>query len=194
VDVFYHRVNAFLAEALHSPQDIVPLPERAVKYPCRAAAISLLLATSGAYAAEPSAEPAEPRSTISQEPLFAGLVTEAERLKAETEALPPSAGLLSRSKFKTYARDIRALSAGDLKGHMTLKVRGTDRDLKCILTGVSRDLTIKLTAIEAVKTDAEMKTALANMAELLSDNIDVIVTPASADSGLDCTLEFGPDA
>ena len=77
---------------------------------------------------------------------------------------------------------------------MTLKARGTDRDLKCILTGLSRDLPIKLTAIETAKDDAAMKTALTNMASLLSDNIDVIVTPATADSGLDCTVEFGPDA
>jgi hypothetical protein len=169
-----------------------------VKYPCLAAAISLFLATGNAFAAEPAASPetpaSEPRSVISQEPFFAGLVTEATRLKTETEKLTPSASLLAKPKFKTYARDIRALSAGDLQGHMTLKARGTDRDLKCILTGVSRDLTIKLNAIEAVKSDVEMKTALTNMADLLSDNIDVIVTPATADSGLDCTLEFGPDA
>ncbi len=134
------------------------------------------------------------KSAISQEPFFAGLVTEAGRLKAETEGFTPTPNLVSQPDFQTYAQAIKALSAGDLKGHMTLKARGTDRDLKCILTGLSRDLPIKLTAIEAAKDDAAMKTALTKMADLLSDNIDVIVTPATADSGLDCTLEFGPDA
>jgi hypothetical protein len=121
-------------------------------------------------------------------------VTEAARLKVETEAFKPSTTLLAQTDFQIYAQSIRALSAGDLQGHMTLKARGTDRDLKCILTGLSRDLSLKLTAIQSAKNDADMKTALANMAELLSDNIDVIVTPATAESGLDCTLEFGPDA
>ncbi len=134
------------------------------------------------------------RSAISQEPFFAGLVTEAGRLKAETEAFKPSTAMVSQPDFQTYAQAIRALSAGDLQGHMTLKARGTDRDLKCILTGLSRDLPLKLTAIQSAKSDADMKTALTNMSELLSDNIDVIVTPATAESGLDCTIEFGPDA
>lgn len=134
------------------------------------------------------------KSAISQEPFFAGLVTEAHRLKAETQGFKPSTALLAQPDFQTYAQDIRALSAGDMQGHETLKARGTDNDLKCILTGLSRDLPIKLDAIQAAKTDADMQTALTHMADLLSDNIDVIVTPATADSGLDCTLEFGPDA
>ncbi|MFT4076779.1 MAG: hypothetical protein QM647_14740 [Asticcacaulis sp.] len=161
-------------------------------YASLAVALSLFLA-SGASAAEPVVAP-EPRSAISQESFFAGLVSEAERLKRETDGFTPALSLLSKHRFKTYAKDIRALSAGDLQGHMTLKARGTDSDLKCILTGVSRDLPIKLSAIEAAKSDADLKTALTNMSELLSDNIDVIVTPATTESGLDCTIEFGPDA
>lgn len=171
----------------------MPFSEGAVKHVCLAAALGLFLASGCASANEP-AMPADSRSAISQEPFFAGLVSEATRLKAETEALPATPTLLTKPKFKRYAKDIRALSAADLQGHMTLKARGTDRDLKCILTGLSRDLPIKLAAIEAGQTDADMKLALANMADLLSDHIDVIVTPATAESGLDCTLEFGPDA
>ena len=155
---------------------------------------SLLLAWGVPVFAADVAAGSMAKSAISQEPFFAGLVTEAGRLKAETEGFKPTPALVSQTDFKTYAQAIKALSAGDLKGHMTLKARGTDRDLKCILTGLSRDLPIKLTAIETAKDDAAMKTALTNMASLLSDNIDVIVTPATADSGLDCTVEFGPDA
>ena len=153
-----------------------------------------LIVASGApaFAGPDAATPAS--SPISQEPFFAGLVSEAGRLKAETEAFRPTPALVSQPGFQAYAQAIRALSAGDLQGHKTLKARGTDNDLKCILTGLSRDLPIKLDAIQAAKTDADMQTALTHMADLLSDNIDVIVTPATADSGLDCTLEFGPDA
>ncbi len=135
-------------------------------------------------------------SAISKEPLYAGLVSSAGRLRAQTEtfAAKPSLALLTKAGFKTYAQNIRALSDGDLKGHYDLRARGTDNDLKCILMGVSRDLGIKMTAIEAAKSDAELGTALGNMRDLLSDNIDVIVTPESADSGLDCVIEFGKGA
>jgi hypothetical protein len=169
----------------------VSLPERAVNRPVAIACLISLLLASGTpvFAATAPAQ-----SAISQEPFFAGLVTEAGRLKAETEAFRPATTLVSQPGFPAYAQAIRALSANDQKGHLTLKARGTDNDLKCILTGLSRDLPVKLDAIQTAKTDADMKAALIKMAALLSDNIDVIVTPATADSGLDCTLEFGPGA
>jgi hypothetical protein len=135
-------------------------------------------------------------SAISREPLYAGLVKSARTLKAETDrfSVHPALSLRKTAKFAAYARSIRALSAGDLKGHYALRDRGTDSDLKCILMGVSRDLEIKMTAIEAAKTDAELGKAFSDMSDLLSDNVDVIVTPATADSGLDCVIEFGKGA
>jgi len=153
-------------------------------------AVVLTVLPFGATGAEPAA------SAVSREPLFAGLVKSARTLKAETDrfAAKPSLDLVATSRFKAYARNIRALSAADLKGHYTLRDRGTDNDLKCILMGVSRDLEIKMTAIEAAGTDADLGTALHDMSDLLSDNVDVIVTPATADSGLDCVIEFGKGA
>ena len=85
-------------------------------------------------------------------------------------------------------------SAGDLKGHFDLKKRGTDRDLKCILLGVSRDLTNKVNDLKSAASDAALARALGDTDLLLRDNIDVIVTPDTVDSGLDCTVEFGKDA
>jgi hypothetical protein len=158
----------------------------------RAAILAVILTVLpyGAAAAEPAA------SAISREPLYAGLIRSAKALKAETDrfAAHPSLGLVSTPMFKAYARNIRALSAGDLKGHYVLRDRGTDSDLKCILMGVSRDLEIKMTAIQAAKTDADLRKAFHDMSDLLSDNIDVIKTPATADSGLDCVIEFGKGA
>jgi len=158
----------------------------------RAAILAVILTVLpyGATAAEPAV------SAISREPLYAGLVTSAKTLKAETDrfAARPDVAVRKTAKFTAYARNIRALSAGDLKGHYTLRDRGTDSDLKCILMGVSRDLEIKMTAIEAAKTDAELGKAFGDMSELLPDNVDVIVTPATADSGLDCVIEFGKGA
>ena len=132
-------------------------------------------------------------SPISREPFYAGIVASAGRLEHDTDAFAasPSLKLLGEAKFTTYARDIQALSDADMKGHLDLKARGSDNDLKCIMMGVSLDLPKKLAAIEASKSDAELGTALGNMSSLLSDNIDVIVTPATVSSGLDCVIEFG---
>jgi hypothetical protein len=130
-------------------------------------------------------------SKISHDPFFAGLVSRARHLESETKAFTPTLELLQEPKFKTYTQAIRNLSADDQKGHMTLKARGTDNDLKCIMKGLSLDLNIKMDAVLTAKSNAEVGIALDNMAALLSDHIDVIVTPATADSGLDCVIEFG---
>jgi len=132
-------------------------------------------------------------SAISREPFYAGIVTTAGRLEHQTDAFAakPTMALLGDARFATYAQAIQALSDADMKGHLDLKARGTDNDLKCIMMGVSLDLPKKLDAIRAAKSDAELGTALSNMSALLSDNVDVIVTPATADSGLDCVIEFG---
>ena len=135
----------------------------------------------------------QPVSAISREPFYAGIVASAGHLEKQTDAFAarPTLSLLGQPGFAAYARDIQALSDADMKGHLDLKARGTDNDLKCIMMGVSLALPKKLDAIRAAKSDAELGTALGNMSSLLSDNIDVIVTPATADSGLDCVIEFG---
>ena len=128
---------------------------------------------------------------LSREPLYAGLVTSAQQLKSQTATFTPSVALLTEPAFKTYLQQVKALSDGDMKGHLDLRARGTDRDLKCILMGVSLDLGNKLHDIEGATSDADMATALSNLDALLGDNIDVLVTPDTADSGLDCVIEFG---
>jgi len=144
-------------------------------------------------AASTPADADSPVSAVSREPFYAGIVSKAGRLERETDgfAKAPTLSLLGEKRFVAYARDIQALSDADMKGHLDLKARGTDNDLKCIMMGVSLDLPKKLDAIRAAKSDAELGTALGNMSSLLSDNIDVIVTPATANSGLDCVIEFG---
>ena len=132
-------------------------------------------------------------SAISREPFYAGIVTRAGELEHRTDgfAAKPSLRLLGEPRFAAYAHDIQALSDADMKGHLDLKARGTDNDLKCIMMGVSLDLPKKLSAIRAARSDAELGTALTHMSALLSDNIDVIVTPETVSSGLDCVIEFG---
>ena len=153
---------------------------------------SILLATALLCAPPATAAPA-PVSAISQEPFYAAIVSRARRLERETGRFAGHArpALLQDRAFTDYAAAITALSADDLKGHLDLKARRTDSDLKCILMGVSLDLKTKLDAIEAARTDDGMTVAFGDMSHLLSDNIDVIVTPASVESGLDCVIEFG---
>ena len=150
-------------------------------------ALIAILLTTPVMVATPAVNP------LSKEPFYAAIVKDAGTLKTRTQRLAksPSLTLLASSGFKSYARDIRELSDRNLKGHLDLKARGTDNDLKCVLKGVSVDLPLKLRAIEASKTPEALKGALDDMAYLLEDNIEVIVTPATADSGLDCVIEFG---
>jgi hypothetical protein len=121
---------------------------------------------------------------LAQEPLYADIVRQAQRLRREAEAY--------RARLKTssapsgldgFAADITALSALDLQGHLDLAKRGTDGDLKCILKGISQDLPRKLAELEQAKDAAAMDTALEDMDYLLRDNVEVITTPPAVQSG-----------
>jgi hypothetical protein len=127
---------------------------------------------------------------------YSAIVADATRLRAETEtfAARPSLQWLKSQHFHSYAEAVTALAVRDMKGHDDLKARGTDNDLKCILKGVSIDLRLKLDAMRQAKSDRDLGAVLEDMTLLLDDNIDVVTTPATTVSGLDCVIEFGPDA
>lgn len=159
--------------------------------------ILLCVSLSGqGLAGQAVAEPIEPVSLLVQEPFYSSIVADATRLRAETEsfAARPSLQWLKSPHFRNYAEAITELAARDMKGHDDLKARGTDSDLKCILKGVSIDLRLKLDAMRSARTDRDLGVVLQDMTLLLDDNIDVVSTPATAVSGLDCVIEFGPDA
>ncbi|HVZ30275.1 MAG TPA: hypothetical protein VG839_07770 [Asticcacaulis sp.] len=166
-------------------------PSRALA--CLLTAALILAAPVGMAADAPN--PIAP-NPIAKERLYADIVKRAVRLKVRTDrfAAKPAPALLQGQAFSAYDSDIRALAKLDMQAHYDLIRRGTDRDLKCILMGVSRDLPIKLDAIKTARTDVDLKTAFLNMADLLEDNAGLITAPATADSGVDCTLEFGKDA
>ncbi|WP_140984151.1 hypothetical protein [Asticcacaulis tiandongensis] len=143
--------------------------------------------TSGAMAQ------AAPVNPVSQEPFYAELIAKAQTLKATTEgfAATPRLSLLTDPAFEAYGREIAELTELNLKAHYDLKARGTDNDLKCVLMGVALDLPIRFEGIRVATTEQDLKDALEDMAFLLEDNVDVIRTPATVDSGLDCVIEFG---
>ena len=127
-------------------------------------------------AAEPAAVAGAPIS-IAAEPLFADIVTRAGALKAVVDGWNGSP-----TDFAGFRTQAEALAALDMQGHLILKERGTDGDLKCILRGISEDITVKLTAVEAAEGDAARATALSELSYLLNDNVEVITTPPHPDA------------
>ena len=122
-------------------------------------------------AAEPVAVAGAPIS-VASEPLFADIVSRAGALKTVVEGW--NGVLTDFDAFKIQAQELAAL---DMQAHLILKERGTDGDLKCILRGISEDIPLKVSAVEAAATDETRATALAELSYLLNDNVEVITAP-----------------
>ena len=144
----------------------------------------LWLASTGPAA--PQAAPAAavaPPTSVAQEPLFADIVSRAKMLKAESEALRQAlaadraAAPAPLPGYAAFKDQIGQLSALDMQGHVLLKERGTDGDLKCILRGISQDLPVRLQQLEAATKVGEQNEALKELTYLLNDNVEVITAP-----------------
>ena len=112
-------------------------------------------------------------SPLLAEPLFAGIVAKAETLEAQARTFK-GAKTLDLTRFRT---EVAALSALDMQGHVTLKARGADGDLKCILKGISEDLPKKLDQVAAATDPALRDMAVDEMVALLDDNQAVVTSP-----------------
>lgn len=142
---------------------------------CSAIAATALLWFASTAPATPAQQIAAPPPAVAQEPLFVDIVARAGRLKAEVEALRGSAAVP-----EAFRQQIAELAVLDMKAHVTLKERGTDGDLKCILKGISEDLPLKLEALTAAATPQAREAAVIDMAYLLNDNVEVITAPPKA--------------
>lgn len=121
---------------------------------------------------------------LAREPMYADIVQRAGALRAEVEAY--RAGLTTSPTFKDFDRfkgQLAELSTLDMQGHVDLAKRGTDGDLKCILKGISQDLPTKLAEVEGAATPDAKAQALKEMSYLLRDNMEVITTPPTVQSG-----------
>ena len=146
-------------------------------------AISLLLSDPNvaAAAAQPPAAPSAPVS-VASEPLFADIVARSGALKGVVQGwidagVMDQAGLAAGAAFTGFKARAAELAALDMQGHLVLKERGVDGDLKCILRGISEDMPLKVAAVEAAATPAERRVALDELAYLLDDNAAVITAP-----------------
>ncbi|MBX3480872.1 MAG: hypothetical protein KF842_10745 [Caulobacter sp.] len=152
-----------------------------------AAAALLWMAPMGAGAGAPAPQAAllihadAAVSPLASEPLFADIVSRAGALGQKTQAwkgkdIPPA-------EFASFSADVSTLADLDMKGHLVLKERGTDGDLKCILKGISQDLPLKLEAVKTAAVGPARDAALTDLFYLLRDNVEVITTPAVVTSG-----------
>ena len=109
---------------------------------------------------------------MTQSSSMSGSATSAgSRASMDADRNPPPP---SPEELKAQAEQLAAL---DMQGHLILKERGTDGDLKCILRGISEDMPKKVEAVQAAATPAERATALSDLSYLLNDNVEVITAP-----------------
>ena len=132
-------------------------------------------------AEQPAAVPGAPIS-VASEPLFADIVSRSTSLKAMVDGWAAAkaaddAAYFTGQAFTGFKAQAEQLAALDMQGHLILKERGTDGDLKCILRGISEDMPKKVAAVEAAPNAAERKVALEELAYLLNDNVEVITSP-----------------
>lgn len=148
-----------------------------------AAAAFLMFAAASGPAASPPAQPAvaAPPPPVASLPLFQDIVGRAGRLK--DEVAKTRTGLATASApaplpgGDAFAADIGQLSALDQQGSDWVRAHSPADDLKCILHGISQDLTVKLAAVKDAKTAHDEDLALRDMFFLLRDNVEVITAP-----------------
>src|SRR5580698_9140577 len=139
-----------------------------------ALAATLWLASTSATPTPAQPTPMLTPPSVASEPLFVGIVQRAAKLKAETkayESAPATGGVDQLQDFNSFEAEVKELSSLDMQGHVTLVQRGYTDDLKCILKGISQDLPVKLSALEASNDAKARHDALEDMFYLLRDNV-----------------------
>ena len=132
-------------------------------------------------AALPPVAPSAPVS-VAQEPLFADLVARSGALKSIVDGWMASgeadrSGFFTGAAYAAFKTQATELAQRDMQGHLILKERGTDNDLKCILRGISEDIPLKVAALEAAADAPARRLALDKLSYLLNDNVEVITSP-----------------
>ena len=121
-------------------------------------------------AATPSAE-----TPVAGEPLFVDIVSRSQALKGVVDGWIETG--FNAAAFAGFRQDAEALAALDMQGHVTLRERNVDGDLKCILRGISEDLPGRLDAVQNAPDERERGVALSELSHLLDDNAAVILAP-----------------
>jgi hypothetical protein len=148
-----------------------------------ALAVSLLLSDPNvALAASQPPAVADAPVSVASEPLFADLVARSTDLRGVVEGWisagqADNAGFWTGVEFTSFKARASDLAQRDMQGHLVLKERGVDGDLKCILRGISEDMPRKVEAVESAPNPAQRRVALDELRYLLNDNVEVITAP-----------------
>jgi hypothetical protein len=147
-----------------------------------ALAVSLLLTDPNIALAAALPPPADAPVSVAGEPLFAEIVTRSTAMRGIVSTWL-SAGAADNAsfgvspEFERLRHGTTLLAERDMQGHLILKERGTDGDLKCILRGIAEDMPLKVEAVRTATTPAERRLALEELHYLLNDNVEVITAP-----------------
>lgn len=151
---------------------------------CGLAIASMLLLTNPDVALAATQPPAAVDAPVSVagEPLFADIVARSGALKAMVDGwaaagVADQPGFATGDVFASFKARAAELADLDMQGHLILRERGTDGDLKCILRGIAEDIPKKVAAVEAATTAPARADALSDLAYLLNDNVEVITAP-----------------
>jgi hypothetical protein len=152
-------------------------------------AISLLLSDPNvALAAALPPPAADAPVSVAGEPMFAEIVSRSTAMRGIVSTwlsagAAENEGFGVSPEFELLRHGTTLLAERDMQGHLILKERGTDGDLKCILRGIAQDLPVRLGQVEAAADPQARDAALREMVWLLRDNVEVITTPATVTSG-----------
>ena len=101
-----------------------------------------------------AAQPVPPPTTLAEEPMYADIVSRSRALRDVVDSwiargMADDAQFAHSEEFAGFQIAAAELSERDMAGHLDLRQRGTDGDLRCILRGLSEDLTVRVEALAA---------------------------------------------
>ena len=141
---------------------------------CGVMIAAALMLTDPAVAATAASTPTA-ETPVAGEPLFVDIVSRSQTLKGVVDGWIETG--FDAAAFAGFRQDAETLAALDMQGHVTLRERNVDGDLKCILRGISEDLPGRLDAVQEASDDRERDVALSELSHLLDDNAAVILAP-----------------
>lgn len=126
-----------------------------------------------------------PPATLAEEPMYADIVLRSSALRGIVddwiaEGAAQDQTFAQRADFADFRTEAAALAERDMAGHVDLRERGTDGDLRCILRGLSEDLPRRVDQLASADTPNSRADALAELRYLLNDNVEVVTSPPAS--------------
>lgn len=133
-------------------------------------------------------QPVPPPQTLAEEPMYADIISRSQALRDVVDSWIAQGAAQNEhfahgEDFAAFRLAAAELSERDMAGHMDLRERGTDGDLRCILRGLSEDLTLRVEDVASAETPNTRADALAELRYLLNDNVEVVTSPPGPEAG-----------